>query len=77
MVGGGTVFELTANVAKTAWTHKIIYSFCAQGGHRCTDGSAPNASLIQDASGNLYGTTKFRGASGSEYDGGTVFELKP
>ena len=69
--GGGTVFELTPNAAKTAWTHKVLYSFCPQPG--CADGLLSLTGLIADASGNLYGTT----STGGAYDGGTVFELKP
>jgi uncharacterized repeat protein (TIGR03803 family) len=37
------------------------------------DGSMPNANLIFDAAGNLYGTT----ATGGGHDNGTVFELTP
>ena len=29
--GSGTVFELTPNAAKTKWTEKVLYSFCARG----------------------------------------------
>jgi uncharacterized repeat protein (TIGR03803 family) len=38
-----------------------------------TDGASPQAGLIFDASGNLYGTTY----SGGTYGDGTVFELTP
>src|SRR5271155_2931779 len=31
--GAGTVFELTPNAARTAWTQKVLYSFCAEGGN--------------------------------------------
>ena len=44
----------------------LLYSF--KGG---TDGAAPVAGLLRDASGNLYGTTFFGGTSGK----GTVFKL--
>jgi uncharacterized repeat protein (TIGR03803 family) len=71
--GGGTVFELTPNKAKTAWTHKVLYRFCAQGGGNCTDGEEPEAELLRDASGHLYSTT-YEGGAGA---GGTVFELTP
>jgi uncharacterized repeat protein (TIGR03803 family) len=67
---GGEVFELTSNAAKTTWTHKILYSFCVQGGTNCTDGKNPG-SLLRDTSGRLYGTTDEGGAHG----GGTVFAL--
>ena len=57
----GTVFELTPNAAKTKWTEKVLYSFCAEA--NCADGSTgpANAVLIMDASGNLYGTTLYGG----------------
>jgi uncharacterized repeat protein (TIGR03803 family) len=71
--GGGTVFELTPNAAKTSWTQRVLYSFCAQGGTSCTDGELPIAGVIRDKAGHLYGTTDFGGA----YDHGTVFELTP
>jgi uncharacterized repeat protein (TIGR03803 family) len=72
--GGGTVFELTLDKAKTAWVHKVLYRFCAQGGGNCTDGAEPEADLIRDAlSGHLYGTT-YEGGAGGE---GTVFALTP
>jgi uncharacterized repeat protein (TIGR03803 family) len=62
--GGGTVFALTPNAAKTKWTETVLYSFCSQSD--CADCSGPKAGLITDAGGHLYGTTYFSGA----YDGG-------
>jgi len=64
--GCGTVFELTPAGRET-----VLYSFCAQ--PNCTDGAYPSASLIFDAAGNLYGTTR----GGGTYGYGTVFELTP
>jgi len=61
----GTVFKLSPS-AGGAWTESVIYSFGAPG-----DGAGPDARLISDAEGNLYGTT----AGGAGY--GTVFELSP
>ncbi len=72
---GGTVFELTPNANNTKWTHKTLYSFCSHSG--CTDGASPEAGLIMDLSGNLYGTTEFGGANPDDQYGGTVFELTP
>jgi uncharacterized repeat protein (TIGR03803 family) len=66
--GGGTVFELTPNAAKTKWTEKVLHLF--SGG---ADGAYPYAGLVMDASGKLYGTTQSGGAN----QHGTVFELTP
>jgi len=39
---GGTVFELLPPAeGKTAWTERVLYSFCAQA--NCTDGFTPEA----------------------------------
>jgi hypothetical protein len=66
--GDGVAFELTPNVAGTAWTETVLYSFCAQRG--CADGAGPDG-LIMDSSGNLYGVTEAGGVAG----GGVAFEL--
>ena len=60
----GTVFKITAAGKLTT-----LYSFCSQ--TNCTDGSLPQAALVQATSGRFYGTTSAGGAS----DDGTVFEL--
>jgi uncharacterized repeat protein (TIGR03803 family) len=60
----GTVFELMPNNGH--WTEKVLHSF--SGGN---DGGGPEAGLVIDANGNLYGTTFFGGA----YHGGMLFEL--
>jgi uncharacterized repeat protein (TIGR03803 family) len=62
--GGGTVFEITPAGKET-----VLYSFCAQ--TSCADGEKPLGSLIQDSSGNFYGTT----TAGTTYGYGAVFEL--
>jgi uncharacterized repeat protein (TIGR03803 family) len=54
------------------WTETILYSFCSGGGD-CIDGNTPDAGLIMDGTGNLYGTTSFGGTA----EGGTVFRLSP
>jgi hypothetical protein len=68
-VGGcGTVFELTPD-AKGGYTEHVIYSF--QGSP--VDGQNPQAPLILDSAGNLYGTTV---SGGIGFGGsGTVFKL--
>ena len=59
-LGCGTVFELTPS--GQAWAENILYNF--QGS---SDGAGPEAPLITDPAGNLYGTTI----------SGTAFELTP
>ena len=54
------MFELTPDATRTIWTHKVLHSFCSKGAGACTDGSLPQADLILDMSGNLYGTTARR-----------------
>jgi uncharacterized repeat protein (TIGR03803 family) len=63
----GNVFELSPGL--NGWTEKILYSF---GGY-AADAAFPNAGLIFDEAGNLYGTT----FSGGSYEWGTAFELSP
>jgi uncharacterized repeat protein (TIGR03803 family) len=74
--GGGTVFELTPT-GGGGWTEKVLHSFCSQ--TDCTDGEAPQAGLIFDTLGNLYGSTTAGGTytSNCNYGCGTVFELTP
>jgi uncharacterized repeat protein (TIGR03803 family) len=60
--GVGTIFKLSLGGVET-----VLYSFTGNG----PDGANPYAALVQDAQGNLYGTTYYGGASGA----GTVFEL--
>jgi uncharacterized repeat protein (TIGR03803 family) len=67
--GGGTVFEFSPS--GSGWTGNILYSFIFQS----SGGNLPQGNLIQDASGNLYGTTMQGG--GSIGIGGVAFELSP
>lgn len=64
---GGTVFELSPATGE-GWSEYVLHNFGAG-----TDGSEPNAGLIMDAAGNLYGTTTLGGAHGD----GAAFELTP
>ena len=62
----GTVFKLTQGGAITT-----IYSFCSKS--LCTDGSLPDAGLVQASDGNFYGSTFWGGSQ----DSGTVFKITP
>lgn len=59
----GTVFKLAA-----AGSESVLYSFAGS-----PDGEAPDAGLVIDGQGNLYGTTENGGVSSL----GTVFEVSP
>ena len=64
----GTVFELTKS-----GTEIVLYSFA--GG---SDGEFPQAGLVRDSEGNLYGTTLTGGGStGCSGSCGTVFKVTP
>lgn len=65
--GCGTVFKMTPGGTLTT-----LYSFCTQPG--CSDGSLPQAGLVQGSDGNFYGTT---GNGGASTGFGTVFEITP
>lgn len=63
----GVVFELSPpRKGETAWTQTTLYAFT--GGN---DGGNPQAALMMDSAGNLYGTTYSGGANGA----GVAFEL--
>ena len=71
-LGGGTVFKLD-----TTGNETVLYSFCSAA--NCADGEQPTSSLVLDAEGNLYGTTRFGGANTSAdggQGGGTVFKVE-
>ena len=66
--GCGTVFEVSPSGAET-----VLYSFQAG-----SDGDLPEAGLVLDKTGNLYGTTYFGGGTRCERSGcGVVFKLAP
>jgi uncharacterized repeat protein (TIGR03803 family) len=65
-IGDGTVFELSPSTGG-AWTETTLYQF-----NRNIGGFRPDAGVIFDGEGNLYGVTYF------SFDGdGEVFELSP
>jgi uncharacterized repeat protein (TIGR03803 family) len=65
--GKGAVYELTPD----GQLH-VLHVFCSE--PDCSDGENPNADLVADESGNLYGTTKY-GGTGGVVSAGTLFEV--
>lgn len=63
----GTVFQLSPQQGGS-WAYQVLHTFGVG-----TDGRYPEAALIFDNAGNLYGTTKFGGL----YHNGIAFELSP
>ena len=74
--GEGVVFKLAPEGKEI-----VLYSFCAHDGSNCTDGANPNAGLVLDQKGNLYGTTYTGGAlnkcHGVTLGCGVVFKITP
>lgn len=72
--GCGTVYQVDSSGAE-----KVIYSFLGPGTN--SDGANPFDAVVQDAAGNLYGTTDFGGTVNDNCSPsagcGTVFELSP
>lgn len=79
-VGCGAVFEITPpTTAGGPWRETTIYNFAG-----LDDGAYPQAGLVVDGKGNLYGTAAAGGGAGScnqffDYNNGcgTVFKLSP
>jgi uncharacterized repeat protein (TIGR03803 family) len=64
----GQVFELSPPAqGETSWTTAVLFSFSQQ------YGQTPEAGLMVDRAGNLYGTAYYGGASGE----GVAFRVKP
>lgn len=64
---GGTAFELSP--ANGSWTFSVLYNFAGMDYYR----TGPQANLVFDQSGNLYGTT----AGDGSFLLGSVFKLTP
>jgi uncharacterized repeat protein (TIGR03803 family) len=63
--GSGVVFRVAPDGGET-----VLYSFCSQ--QNCADGGIPQAGIVEDQSGNIFGTTY---AWGKSEEAGVVFEL--
>jgi uncharacterized repeat protein (TIGR03803 family) len=70
--GAGTIFKLTPN-PDGSWTESVLYPFAGN------PAAAPQAGLVLDQAGNLYGTTTTGGhdCGGNNGTCGTVFRLAP
>jgi uncharacterized repeat protein (TIGR03803 family) len=68
----GTVFKLIRGT-NGLWSERVLHSFLSG-----TDGANPQAGLIRDTAGHLYGTTLQGGGHGCSGTGcGTVFKVTP
>jgi len=68
----GIVFELKRSGSH--WKESMLYNFCSR--NSCADGARPQAPLVVDKAGNLYGTTANGGTGCSLQEGcGVVFKL--
>ncbi len=63
---GGKVFKLVA-----PRTQIVLYNFCSE--PSCADGAGSLSDLVEDAAGNIYGTTEYGGSNNN----GVVFEITP
>jgi hypothetical protein len=56
---GGVVYRFAPKTS----VFTILYSFCASGQDTCPDGEGPDAGAAHDASGNVFGTTRYGGVN--------------
>ena len=68
---GGTVFAL-APKGYGGWRHHTLKSICDGTPPSCQSAEGPSTTLIEDTSGNIYGSVYF----GGDFSDGAVFELK-
>ncbi len=66
-IGEGIVFKITPGGTLTT-----LYTFCSQSD--CTDGTTPDAGLVQGTDGNFYGATN---QGGGVNNAGTLFKITP
>jgi uncharacterized repeat protein (TIGR03803 family) len=73
----GTVFQLVPpTIGGGGWKENVLYDF--QEWNPTGDGAQPQAGMVFDQNGNLYGTTDFGGNGQASGGGaGTIFELSP
>jgi uncharacterized repeat protein (TIGR03803 family) len=64
------VAVLALSQVSRASTPTVLYNFCSQSPN-CADGANPQADLVTDPAGNIWGTTR----NGGAHQSGTIFEL--
>ena len=72
--GCGVVYEIVPNAISSS--EIVLYAFCQKS--RCRDGYGPQAGVLLDTQGNLFGTTWFGGGNDIDVNGlggGVAFEL--
>ena len=69
-LGFGTIFKLSPGPNDT-WSAAVLHAFARDR----TEGYGPQAGLILDAQGNLYGTTNRGGGDRNDLGNGVVFEI--
>lgn len=69
-LGHGLRYGFQVTPASGSWTETVLYNFQGQ---TKKDGAGPQATLVFDSAGALYGTTSSGGANGD----GVVFKLTP
>jgi uncharacterized repeat protein (TIGR03803 family) len=62
--GGGTIYKIDSTGHET-----VLYAFCRVSS--CADGYLPQAGLVTDGNGHLFGTA----SAGGRFGGGAVFEF--
>lgn len=74
-VCAAAVLALLPVPAAAGRVETLLHSFCQKSG--CPDGQDPFSAMVQDAAGNLYGTTVYGGNSidGGQDSAGTIYEL--
>jgi uncharacterized repeat protein (TIGR03803 family) len=65
----GTVFQLTPPATGQRWKYKTLHAFKTDG----NEGNTPDATVVRDALGTLFGTTVLGGPDGA----GTVYTVRP
>lgn len=76
--GSGVVYKLTFKASTGKYAFSLLHTFCRAGTSACGDGDHPQAGVLLDKSGNIYGTTSSTLSDSDQFiNGGTVYRLTP